>query len=75
MISGMVALKRVLAHVFPMDPSHGAFADLWVRVCVPMCVHFMPGGNFACQLLADLVLKRMHVVCLYRRVNLWIRSD
>lgn len=47
-----------------------------LRVC--MCVYFMPSSqssSLACQLLADLVLKRMHVAHLCRRVNLQIRSD
>lgn len=65
---------------FPWIPAV-VFVDLWVCVCPHVCVFCAKQPSvarkcsFACQLLADLVQKRMQVVCLCRRVNLWIRSD
>lgn len=65
--------------------SHGSllwcacgFVGMCVSPCVCVSVYFMPSSrsnSLTCQLLADLVLKRMHVVRLCRRVNLRIRSD
>lgn len=43
--------------------------------CVRVSCQAARQCSSACQLLADLVQKRMHVVCLCRRVNLRIRGD
>lgn len=75
-------LESYLARWLSNKPWHVLFpwisAEAFECVCVPHVCAFhakQPGSSYACQLLADLLLKRMCVVCLCGRVNLWIRSD
>ncbi len=60
--SRMIPGTMASPHVFPMDTSHGVFVDLWVCMRPYVCAFHakQPGSGCACELVADLVLKRMH---------------